>query len=209
MSPASEDWSEQSQRLLRAAEAGQSMALGQLLELFRNYLVSIAREEIRHEIRAKVNPSDLVQETFLEACRLFDQFHGSEGDEVRAWLRGILLNKLRDLHKRYFEVQGRQVGRERPLDEGESAEVPRLQIAHGHSTPSGQVVRQEQSQQLEKAIAGLPHLYQQVLTWRTSESLPFAEIGRRLERSEDAARMLFTRALRQLQQEMGQDDATP
>ena len=62
---------------------------------------------------------------------------------------------------------------------------------------------------MSEALARLPEHYRQVLAWRSFEGLSFAEIGRRLERSEDAVRMLYTRAFERLQVEMGLDDAAP
>jgi len=49
----------------------------------------------------------------------------------------------------------------------------------------------------------LPEHYRQVIVWRQWEDLSFAEIASRLERSADAARMLFARAVEQLQKELG------
>ena len=109
MHPLSTDWTERSQQLLVAAQAGDPAAMGDLLSLFRDYLLSIASQEIPAELHAKVNPSDVVQDTFLEASRIFARFRGTETENVRAWLRGILLNKLNELHQHYFGTEKRQI----------------------------------------------------------------------------------------------------
>lgn len=195
------EWAEQARGLLMAARTGDEAALGQLLELFRNYLVAIADDELAIDVRPKTAASDVVQDTLLEACCLFDRFHGDQGDELRAWLRAILRNKLADLHDRYG-AQKRRVDREHSLDES-GANGPLRQVLPGNSaTPSAKAAQNEQLDQLAQAVARLPERDRQVLIWRNDEGLPFAEIGRRLGRSEDAARMAFGRIIERLQELM-------
>ena len=78
-------------RLLEQARRGDDAALGQLLELYRNYLRLVARSLISAALRVKLEPSDLVQETFLKAHREFAQFAGRSEPELVAWLRQILV----------------------------------------------------------------------------------------------------------------------
>jgi RNA polymerase sigma-70 factor (ECF subfamily) len=199
---------EEQRRLLAASLTGDTTALGQLLELFRSYLLAIAGQELPGELAPKVGASDVVQETFLEVYRLIAQFHGDQPDDFRAWLRQVLVYKLSETRRHYLEVQKRQVARECSLDE--SGEVGALgDVLPGSGvSPSGEAVRNEQSQALATALGRLPELYRQVITWRTWEAVPFAEIGRRLGRTEDAARALYTRAMARLQEEMANPDAS-
>jgi RNA polymerase sigma-70 factor (ECF subfamily) len=60
--------------LLASARAGHPTALGQLLEMYSNYLRLLARTLLRSGLPAHLEPSDLVQETFLEAYRDFPRF---------------------------------------------------------------------------------------------------------------------------------------
>jgi RNA polymerase sigma-70 factor (ECF subfamily) len=187
---------ERFQTLLREARQGSREALGELFGLYRVYLQAVAAGELTDELRAKGSGSDLVQDAFLEAQQLLDRFTGSGPDEFRAWLRAVLLNKLRELRQRYHRVQSRQVGRETPLE------------AHDHlipddaSSPSAVAARQEQEALLVAAVARLPETYQAVIRWRSWDRLSFAEIGRRLGRSEDAVRMLWGRAINRLEKEL-------
>lgn len=195
-------WSEQARQLLAQAQAGDATAFGRLLELHRNYLLTIAAQELTAPLRQKAGPSDVVQDTFVEAQRLFQRFQGGEGEEFRAWIRAILLNKLSELHNRYFEVEKREVGRETSLDQ--SGEVGRLRdaIVGTAETPSSEAMRGEQEHLLLAALARLPELDRQVITWRNWDGLSFSEIGQRLGRSEDAARMFFGRSLERLLREL-------
>ena len=88
-------------RWLAAARAGSREALGQVLETFRSYLLLVADRELDAELRAKGGASDLVQDTFLEAQRDFDCFHGNSADELRAWLRRLLLNNVANFTRQY------------------------------------------------------------------------------------------------------------
>jgi RNA polymerase sigma-70 factor (ECF subfamily) len=198
------DWTERSQRLLEASEAGDAAAIGELLELFRAYLVSIAEQEMRQELRAKVNSSDVVQDAFLEACRIFSRFRGSQGGELQAWLRGILLNKLRELNHHYFGTEKRDVGREQSLEDSSAGSPLNEALPAPGSTPSGTAARGEDQRRLHEALGRLPEHYRQVIVWRHFEGISFVEVGRRLQRSEDAARMLYGRAFEYLQEELGQ-----
>src|SRR5262249_48816230 len=88
-------------QLLYAARAGSPEALGQMLEACRCYLLGIADREFDAGLRAKGAPSDLVQETFLEAQRDFAQFQGSTEAELLAWLRRMLLHNLANFIRDY------------------------------------------------------------------------------------------------------------
>src|SRR5690349_15670639 len=61
---------------LQEARTGSLEALGELLEQCRDYLLTIARRELPPPLQAKVDPADVVQETFIEATRDFAHFRG-------------------------------------------------------------------------------------------------------------------------------------
>jgi RNA polymerase sigma-70 factor (ECF subfamily) len=65
------------EQLIRLARKGNGQALGQLLELYRNYLTLLARLQISRRLQRKIDATDLVQETFLKAHRHFGQFRGT------------------------------------------------------------------------------------------------------------------------------------
>src|SRR5215831_18239186 len=101
---------------LAAARAGSREALGQVLETFRAYLLLVADRELDPELRAKGGASDLVQDTFLEAQRDFGHFHGSSVEELRAWLRCLLLNNVANFTRHYRQRAKRDIGREISLE---------------------------------------------------------------------------------------------
>jgi RNA polymerase sigma-70 factor (ECF subfamily) len=188
---------------LAEARAGSREALGQVLETFRGYLLLIADRELEPELRAKGGASDLVQETFLEAQRDFSRFHGNSAEELRAWLRRVLLNNVANFTRQYRERAKREVGREVPLEAGGSSHKRGAGLAADTISPSGQAVAHEQAEALARALERLPPDYRQVLALRHEEQLTFEEIGQKMQRTANAARMLWLRAVERLQKEMG------
>src|SRR5437660_12925892 len=96
-------------RLLSEARSGDAAKLGRLLEMYRRYLKLLARVQIGQRLQGKVDASDLVQETFLEAHQNFGRFRGTTEPELVRWLRQILAANLADLFRRYLGTQGRDV----------------------------------------------------------------------------------------------------
>ncbi len=185
---------------LADARAGSAESFGRVLDACRGYLLLIAQQELEPALQAKGGASDLVQETFLKAHRHFDRFHGTTEAELLAWLRRLLLNNLADFRRLYLEAAKRQAGRETPLADGSSDDLGDELAAPG-PTPSGIVMGDEQAEAVTRALDRLPEEYRQVLVWRHHEGLPFEEIGRRLNRTADAARKLWARAVERMHDE--------
>ena len=80
--------------LFAAACAGSTTGLGRLLSLYTNYLKLLVAAQLDQRLRARVSPSDVVQEAFFEAHRDFHQFRGESTAEFVAWLRRIVVNNI-------------------------------------------------------------------------------------------------------------------
>jgi RNA polymerase sigma-70 factor (ECF subfamily) len=193
------------EHLLREAKAGDGATLGRLLELYRRYLALLARVQIGQRLQGKVDASDLVQETFLEAHRNFARFRGGSEAEFVRWLRSILAGNLADLLRRYVGTRARDVRLEREIADAldqSSALLDRGLVAP-HSSPSQQAVRREQAVLLADALAQLSDDYREVLVLRHLEGLTFPEAARRMGRSLDSVEKLWMRGLVRLRQIMG------
>jgi RNA polymerase sigma-70 factor, ECF subfamily len=188
--------------LLTAARAGNPEALGRVLQACRGYLLLIANREWNDDqLRAKEAPSDIVQDTFLEAQRDFGQFDGQTEDDLLAWLRTLLLHNLANCRRRWC-ADKRDAAREAPGPADDSHSAP---PAPGPS-PSAAAVLKEQDQLLRRALERLPEDQRLVILLRYQEERSFEEIGRRMNRSANAAQKLWARAVDRLQQEL---DASP
>jgi RNA polymerase sigma-70 factor, ECF subfamily len=187
---------------LPAARAGSREALGKLLEAARQYLHTIAQQELDVDLRAKNSPSDVVQETFVEVQRSFGHFQGDTEAELLAWMRQLLLHRVGKLRRRYRDTQKRRLAREIALGGDGSSDGPAGGVAANTPSPSGQAMEHEQDQALREALERLPEDYRRVITLRYEEQLPFEEIGRLLQRSPEAARKLWARAVERLHEEL-------
>jgi RNA polymerase sigma-70 factor (ECF subfamily) len=190
------------QQWVAEARGGSLAALGQVMELCRQYLLLVANRELEPEFWAKGGASDLVQETFLEAHRDFAQFEGTTHAEVLAWLRRILLNNLSSFRRRYADSDKRQIDREIPLDGTGSQVEAKRSLAVDRSSPSGQVAANEEFAALDRALERLPADYREVILLHHEQGLSFAEVGQLMDRSAEAARKLWTRAIFRLREEV-------
>jgi RNA polymerase sigma-70 factor (ECF subfamily) len=188
--------------LLAAARAGSTHDRGQLLETHRAYLLTVAAGELDHDLQAKADATDLVQESLCEALSGFDAFAGSEPEHLRAWLREILRNNIANVRRHYKGTAMRRVDRERPLPVPWPGGLPGEGLANDDSTPSGKAARHEEHERLHQALAKLPSHYRDVIVWRLQEHRSFADIGERLGRSASAAKQLWLRAVQRLASEL-------
>jgi RNA polymerase sigma-70 factor, ECF subfamily len=181
------------------ARKGSSEALGKLLEECQNYLLLVAHREIGADLRAKAGASDIVQETFLEAQRDFHRFEGTTPEELRGWLRRLLLNNMANVARRFTGAAKRDPRREVKLD-GRDDSSPGLQLADAIPTPSRILVAEEEQRELLAAIDRLPGHYRDAILLRHRDGMSYAEIGEKLGRTPEAVRKLWARAIELLQE---------
>jgi RNA polymerase sigma-70 factor (ECF subfamily) len=188
--------------LLVQARQGQDAARGALLEAYRAYLDLLARVEIGRRLRTKIDASDVVQETFLEAHRNFGNFRGNGEPEFIAWLRGILAARIANLVRHYVGTQARDVRREQGLeiDLDQSSRAMDRGLVSLQGSPSQNAARREQGVLLAQALARLPEEYREVVVLRHLEELSFPEVAERMERTVDSVQKLWVRALARLRQ---------
>lgn len=184
-------------QLLHQAKEGDGPALGRLLELYRAYLVVLARVQIGRRLQGKADASDLVQEAFLGAYRDFPQFRGANEKDFLSWLRGILASLLANLVRHYQGTQRRDVRLERQLavELDQSSQALDRGLVAPQSSPSQQAIRREQSVLLAEALRQLPPEWRELLILRHLEGMTFPEIAQRLGRTVDSVRKLWPRAL--------------
>jgi RNA polymerase sigma-70 factor (ECF subfamily) len=192
--------------LLSRARAGDVAARDRLFVVCRNYVAIAARAEMASWLKSKVDASDLVQQTMLEAHRGLANFRGTTEGEWLAWLKRILSHNAADYVRRYHGVEKRCAAREVPLAAGEDSERPQLQLSDDGPTPSQLVMQKELQLQVADAVARLPEDYQEVVILRNLQQLPFDDVAERMGRSRPAVQMLWTRAIRKLQDILNENE---
>jgi RNA polymerase sigma-70 factor, ECF subfamily len=188
------------------ARAGGVESLGRLAERCRQYLLLVANRELDAGLQSKLGASDLVQETLLTAQQVFGQFDGKNEQELRLWLRAILLNTTARTSRSYRQTEKRDINREQPLWNAGSGDDASRYIADQADTPCRNAIANEQTLAIEQAINCLPEHYSQVIRLRCFDRQSFVEIGRALQISADAARKLWCRAIDRLRREWEASD---
>jgi RNA polymerase sigma-70 factor (ECF subfamily) len=193
-------------RCIRLAREGEDAALSRILEAYRNYLRLIAATSLDRALRGKADPSDVVQDALVKIHANFHQFRGATERELLAWMRAILARLLADLRRRYVLGAERRVGRERSLAEivDRSSLVLEALLADRQDSPSARAHEREQGVLLADALARLAADDREVITLRNLRELDWPEVARSMQRSPDAVRMLWTRAVRHLGEQLAE-----
>ncbi len=113
----------------------------------------------------------------------------------------ILLNHLTDARRKYHQTDKREIAREERLAGDSLAGIAPLDIVANQNSPRAEAIAEEEAVALREALDRLPADYRQVVLLRNWELLPFAEIGQRMDRTTEAARKLWVRAIEQLRKE--------
>lgn len=191
--------------LLTAAREGDAAQKEMLFQTCRSYLNLLARAQVHGWMQAKVDASDLVQLTLLEAHRDFDRFAGRSEAEWLAWLRRILAHNTADVVRHYGGTDKRQARREvRFADRADDSQGGAPEPAGREPTPSQQLVCRDRQLQLAAAVDALPPDYREVVVLRNLERLSFDQVAERMGRSRAAVQMLWGRAIKKLQAELSQ-----
>ena len=167
----------------------------------------LARLEINQRFAGKFDPSDVVQQTLMEAWQGWDGLKAHDEPQRYAWLRQILIHQLAKFVRHHQGTLKRDISREFSIDQLEQSvnasarKLDALLVAQDPS-PSHAAVAQEQRDQLARVLEELPEDYREVILLRNIEELSHQEVAQRMGRSEPAVRMLWLRALAALSAKM-------
>ena len=172
------------------------------VEKYRSYLLLLARMQLDARRRDKVEASDVVQHTLIEAHAKRQQFSG-DADGFVAWLRKALANNIRDA-LRQARRQKRDVRRERSLDAALEQSSARLGdcLAAAQSSPSRQAVRNEELLKLSDALLALPDGQREAVIFHHLQGWTLGEVATHLGRTDAAVAGLLHRGLRRLRELM-------
>jgi len=193
---------------LARARRGEASARDELFASCRSFVGLCARAQLEQKLRRKVDASDLVQQSLLDAHRGFERFRGSTPDEWMAWLRRIVSNNALDLIRHHVQADARAVSRERPLEGGPETSTVAFnpfEPAARQETPSQVLMGMERHLELAAAIEQLSEDHREVVYLRNVLGLPFDEVATRMERSRGAVQMLWMRALETLRSNLARE----
>jgi RNA polymerase sigma-70 factor (ECF subfamily) len=171
----------------------------QTLDQFRSYLYLLARAHLGPRAQNKIDASDLVQQTMMDAHAKRGQFRGSTDAERAAWLRKILTGNLADALRHQHRAK-RDVARNRSLEAEIDGSFHRAEswLAASQSSPSQHVTKKEELLRLADALTKLPEAQRDAVILRHLQGMSLAEVANQLDRSETAVAGLVYRGLNKL-----------
>lgn len=196
--------------IITRLRSGDSAALAEFIELRRPQLSAFIERQLGTALRRKVEPDDVFQETSAEAVRSLAGAAITERDPF-GWLCQIAERKIIDLHRRFFDAQKRDAGREVPLAAPSGAESQQAGLINmlvaSMTTPSQAFSRNAREARLFEALQALPDDQREALRLRYIENMPSKQIAERLGKTDAAVRVMLTRSLKKLQDLLGEEDA--
>lgn len=177
------------------------------LEGFRDYLLVLARLQVKPHLRGKIDPSGVVQQTLLDAHQAGDRLRTNNFQELAGWLRKALAANLADAVRWHFAGK-RDARRERSLHAAVDASSARLGgwLAADRSSPSDRLIREEEMLCVCRVLQQLPEDQRQVLELHYLEGLSLKQLSERLYRSNQAVAGLLYRGMKTLRDRLGEED---
>lgn len=166
--------------LLDRAATNDSSAVGQLMMLHRARVRKMLSIRMTNDLATRVDPSDVVQETIMEATRLLPQYLSHRRICFYPWLRDLAIRRLIQLHRRHVLAAKRSIKREAAQlawlpDESKVELAGRL--VHSGTSPSGRIQQQELLHRVQNALQELPESEREILVLKYLEELTAQEIA--------------------------------
>lgn len=190
---------------LERAAAGDAESWRRLLEPYHARLRRMVAGRMDPRLHKRVDPSDVLQNAYLEATRQLKKYLSNEPLPFFLWLRGLVGSQLARAHRQHLGTRQRDAGREVPLDQPapdlSSAVLAHCLLGQGER-PSEEAVRSELRERLQILLEQLSTGDREVLALRHFEQLTTAEMAAVLSISVQAAGKRYIRALDRLRQRL-------
>jgi RNA polymerase sigma-70 factor (ECF subfamily) len=188
--------------LLHRAGAGDTQARNELLALYRDRLRWMVRLRLNRRLQGRVDPSDVLQEAYLEVCRKLDEYLRAPPMPFFLWLRHITGQKLIAIHRHHLGAQMRDADQEVSLYRGALPQANSVSLAAqllGHMTSASRAaIRAEDQIQVQEALNSMDPIDREVLALRHFEMLSNDETAQVLGIKKSAASNRYIRALKRL-----------
>jgi RNA polymerase sigma-70 factor (ECF subfamily) len=190
--------------LLRRAKAGDDGALAILFTQYRERLKGMVRLRLDRRLTGRVDPSDVLQEAFLEVHKRFPEWAGNQDMPFFLWLRLVTGQKLTDCHRHHLGAQMRDAGQEVSLYRGALPQASSASLAAhllGKMTSATQAaIRAEHKLIVQEALNSMDALDREVLVLRHFEHLSNDETALVLGVKKGTASQRYIRALKRLKE---------
>src|SRR3954447_19084192 len=190
--------------LVRIAAGGDGRALAELFGRYRKRLGRMVRPRLHRPLQGRVDPSDVLQEAYLDAAEQLPHYLKTPDMGFFLWLRLVTGQRLARVHRQHLGAAMRDAGREVSLHRGAMPQASTASLAAqllGRVTSASRAVaRAEVQVQLQKALNGMDPIDREIIALRHFEELTNAEAARVLALSIQAASKRYLRSLKRLQE---------
>lgn len=150
-------------------------------------------------LAARLDPSDVVQDAFIEAARRLPEYLESPGVSPRMWMRQVTRQALAVLYRHHQAADKRDINRETPrFQASPDAESMVVELEESMVSPHSAIARVEVARKLRAVIDSMDKNDREVLALKALEQLSYAEVAEELNISEEAAMKRFQRAILRL-----------
>jgi RNA polymerase sigma-70 factor (ECF subfamily) len=188
--------------LLCRATAGDSAALGELFAHYRARLRQMVRLRLDRRMAGRLDPSDVLQEAYLDVAHRFPEYAASPAVPFYIWLRELTGQRLIELHRRHLGAKMRDAGREVSLYRGALPQASSASLAQqllaGLTSPTQAAVRSEMQFKLQDALNSMDPIDREVVVLRHFEELSNLDTAAVLGIEPSAASKRYLRAIRRL-----------
>jgi RNA polymerase sigma-70 factor (ECF subfamily) len=188
------------EELIQRARQGDREALGDILDQQRPYLRAMTERQITGKLAARLDASDVIQQTLLSVYGNFNRFEGNGAAELQAWLGQVHKQNVQNVVRDHTRAQKRAVGREQSLDAGPES-LPQA----NQTTASQRAIRREEADHLVELLEQLSEDQREVVRLRYLAGWSLAQIGEHMHRTEAAVIGLLKRGMQNLRKHIGHD----
>jgi len=189
--------------LLRAAQKTGDGAgtFNEILSQHREQLKRMISLRMNRKLQGRLDASDVIQDTFVEASRALDSYISNPKLSVFMWLRKLAGEKLIQAHRKHLGAEKRTAHREQPIFGGVPAatsQVIAIQLSGKLTSPSIAAQKQESKDELMDALDQMGEIDREILMLRHFEQLSNRETAEVVDMNYEAVKKRYIRALDKL-----------
>ncbi len=189
---------------LAFSEFGSSLVdvTAEQFDKYRSYLRFLARTQMPVHLRARLDPSDIVQQSLLQAHQAAVEFRGTSDAEMMAWLRkilaGVVAHTIRDQHRDRRDIFKEQAIQQR-LDQS-SVFLASAFIASDR--PASAIIADEElARGVAELVEQLPEAQRDAVILHYWQEIPLKQVAETLGKSPAAVAGLLQRGLATLREQ--------